>query len=67
MYLVMDWVDPNRTSIVIFGRLILMVLPIIGNKGRISLVRVSNTPGTRVGQGGRDRTLAVKERKNARK
>ena len=63
MHLGMDGVDPKRTTIVIFGRLIVMVLTINRNKGRISLVRVSNTPGTRGGPGGRDRMLAVKSRK----
>ena len=41
MHLGMDEVDPKRTTIVIFGRLIVMVLTIDRNKGTITLVGVS--------------------------
>ena len=34
---------------------------------RLTRLRISNTPGTAGGPGGRDRTLAVKSRKNVRK
>ena len=68
MLLGMDGVDLKRTTIVIFGRLIVMVLTINRNKGRISLVRVSNTPNSHGDSPcGCDRRLAVKWRKKARR